>query len=171
MDKITYDAVWDGESYMPLARHRTALARDMVIGQRYRLSVDNERSMASHRQEFASLREAWDNLPEDIAARFENPEHFRKRGLIETGWYHQREIACQSKAEATRWMRELRLRDTYAVFSVVGFVIIERTAKSQSIKAMGKADFQKSKQDVLDWAWSLCGISPAEARKSAGKAA
>lgn len=161
-------ARWTGTHFDPLKRHEGALSAEMVIGQIYRLDIDNERSMASHRHEFASLNEAWLNLPEDIAARFPSKEHFRKTLLIQEGFYHQREIVCGSNAEALRWMRELRLRDDFAAYSVAGNVIIERVAKSQSVKAMGKADFQRSKQAILDAAWSLAGISPAMARKNEG---
>jgi len=164
-------ARWTGTHFEPLQRHHNVLASEMVIGQIYRLDIDNERSMASHRHEFASLHEAWMNLPEDIAARYPSAEHFRKALLIQEGFYHQREIVCASNAEALRWMRELRLRDDYAGFSVAGNIIIERVAKSQSVKAMGKADFQRSKQAILDAAWSLVGISPETARKNAGRAA
>lgn len=157
-------AQWDGVSFEPLMRHHNALNAEMVVGEIYRLNIENERSMASHGHMFASLHDAWMNLPENIASQFVNEDHFRNRGLIETGWYLQRDIACQSRAEAERWMRELRSRDEYAVFSIAVNVIVERIAKSQSMRAMGKADFQKSKQDVTEWAWSLAGISPETAR-------
>jgi len=164
-------ATWDGEAFRPLPRHHNVLAATMVIGQIYRLDIDNDRSMASHRHEFASLKEAWLNLPETIALEYPSAEHFRKRALIATGWYHQKDMVGASNAEAFRWVREFKSRDDYAAYSVSGPVIIERIAKSQSVKAMGKGDFQKSKQDILDWAWSLCGISPETARKNQGRAA
>jgi hypothetical protein len=42
-------------------------------------------------------------------------------------------------------------------------IVIIRTAKSQSYKAMGKKVFQQSKDAVLDIAWALCGTTPQEA--------
>lgn len=164
-------ATWEGDCFHPLKRHHNILAATLVIGQTYRLDIDNERSMASHRHEFASLKEAWLMLPENIAQEYASPEHFRKKLLIAEGFYHQRDIVCATNAEAIRWMRELRLRDDYAVYSVNGAVIVERVAKSQSVKAMGKADFQRSKQAILDRAWGLCGISPELARRNVGSAA
>ncbi len=152
-------ATWDGEAFQPLQRHHNLLTGEMVIGQVYRLEIDHDRSMPSHRHQFASLHDAWITLPENIAGQFPSFDHFRKRLLIECGFYHQRDIVCQSKSEAERWLRELRSRDDYAAYSVSRNVIVERVAQSQSIKAMGNAEFQRSKQAILDHAWGLCGLN------------
>ncbi len=164
-------ARWDGEGYKPLDRHHNMLGATMVVGQVYRLDIDNERGQRTHNHYFASLTEAWQNLPEGVAAQFDSVEHFRARGLIECGFYNQREFVCASRAEAERLVKFMRSGEGYAVYSLVAASVVERTPKSQSMRAMGKADFQQSKQAVLDWGWSLCGISPETARKNQGQAA
>lgn len=60
-----------------------------TIGARYVLAPREERSSASHRHEFAWLREAWMNLPEHLAEQFPTETHLRKRALIEAGYYDE----------------------------------------------------------------------------------
>jgi hypothetical protein len=56
---------WDGETMTPLNRTWAGRAdKQFVVGETYFVEAMHERSMASHRQYFASLNEAWRNLPE-----------------------------------------------------------------------------------------------------------
>lgn len=119
-----------------------------------------ERSLASHGHYFAALHEAWLNLPEDVAARWPSEAHFRKHGLIATGHRDERSLVCASKAEAQRVAAFIRPAEEYAVITVREAVVTVYTAKSQSMRAMGKAAFAKSKDDVLAWAANLIGVSP-----------
>ena len=50
-------------------------------------------------------------------------------------------------------------------------VVTVYTAKSQSLRAMGKADFQASKDAVLGIVSEMVGTTPAELRREAGRAA
>ena len=61
---------WEGDAFRPLRRHAKDCDARFVIGERYRIDVVEQRSEASHRSFFASVNEAWLNLPEDIAERF-----------------------------------------------------------------------------------------------------
>lgn len=101
---------WDGEAFRPHPHHHNAVNAQFVVGQTYIMAEMQERSIASHQHEFASLRDAWANLPENISADFPTPEHLRKRALVETGWYHQNDIVCSTNAEAIRWIQRLRAR-------------------------------------------------------------
>lgn len=162
---------WDGESMVPLPRFARLADREFVIGQDYALVEHHERSDASHRHYFACIREAWLNLPEDKADQYASPEHLRKWALIKAGYRDERSLACSSKAEAIRLAAFLRPRDDYSVVIVREALVIEYTAKSQSVKAMGKADFQASKDAVLAVLADLIGTDPASLSTNVREAA
>lgn len=140
---------WSGDGMEPLRRFRDACG-EFVVGQTYTLVQQEERSMASHRFFFASVAEAWANLPPDVAEKFATSEHLRKWALIKAGYYDQRSIVCASKAEAIRVAAFIRPMDEFAVISTNGPVVIVMTAHSQNLKSMDKATFAASKNAVLD---------------------
>lgn len=148
---------WNGEVMRPL--NPRAADRQYVIGESYRLEHREERSEASHRQYFAALHEAWMNLPDDMAASLPTSEHLRKYALIRAGFRDERSIIANSKAEALRLAAFVKPMDEYAIVSVSGSAVVVLTAKSQSIRAMGKAEFQRSKDAVLDLVAGLLGSS------------
>ena len=162
---------WDGESFVPLARFAKLCDRDFVVGHLYPLVVQEDRSAASHRQYFASLHEAWTQLPEDVAEQFPSTEHLRKRGLIDAGYYDEEIIDCGSNKVAPNMAVAIRKRDDFALIFVRDQFVIVRTAKSQSMRAMGKEVFQESKDKVLDIVWGLCGTTPQAAARHVGRAA
>ena len=61
--------------------------------------------------------------------------------------------------------------DEYAIVTVSGPVVRKFTAKSQSISAMGKKDFQASKQAVLDFLSGSIGVDTGTLAENAGRAA
>ena len=146
---------WDGESMVPLDRFRHTCDEQYVIGEKYLLDAVECRSLASHNHYFAALNELWSNLPEKIDFMFPTAEHLRKHCLIMTGYRDERSFVAASKAEATRLAAFIKPIDDYAIVSVHENTVMVWTAKSQSYRAMGKVDFQKSKTDVLDYANSL----------------
>lgn len=137
-----------------------AADRAYVIGEVYRLVPHEERSARSHNHYFASLHEAWTNLPEEAAERFPSVDHLRKWALIKAGFRDERSIACSSKAEAQRIAAFVKPMDEFAVVVVREAVVVVLTAKSQSVKAMGKQDFQASKDAVLEIVSELIGVKP-----------
>lgn len=161
---------WANGAMYPLARFRRHLSQ-YEEGEYYRLAEVEDRSMRSHNHYFAAVKDGWLNLPEIYAQEFATPEHLRKRALIECGYYEQRTIALSSHDDALQLAVYARSKDEYAVVSVNGSVVVERTAKSQAVKAMGKKAFQKSKQDVLDWIDALLGVEQGETAANAGQAA
>lgn len=163
---------WDGEGFHPAGQYWAGLAdRHYVVGEQYRLAPWEDRSLRSHNHYFACVAEAWKNLPEDQASRFPTADHFRKHALIMTGWRDERTFVCQSRAEALRFAAFIRPMDEYAVIIVREAVVVEWRAKSQSKRAQGAKDFQKSKDDVLTWCAAQIGVTPDALAANAKEAA
>jgi hypothetical protein len=162
---------WDGESMVPQKRFQQLCDKQYVIGETYPLVVHEPRSSNSHNHYFASLTEAWSNLPDDISAQFPTVDHLRKFALIKAGFRDERSVACSSKAEAQRVAAFVKPIDDFAIVTVVEAMVTIYTAKSQSMRAMGKTVFQDSKDKVLDIAWGFCGTTAREAASHVGRAA
>lgn len=128
---------------------------------------DGARSEKTHRHEFAWLREAWRNLPEKYADQYPSPEHLRKRALIEAGYYREEVIDAGSNAAAIRVAGYLRSHDDFVLVIVRRALVFVRTAKSQSRRAMNKAEFQASKSAILDIVANMLGLTPAQLRSAA----
>lgn len=162
---------WNGEAMEPLPRFHNLVNAEFVVGERYRLSEDNERSRATHNHFFAAVQDAWETLPEHMAERFATSKHLRKWALIKCGYRDERSIVCASKAEAQRLAAFIKPMDEFAVVVVTEAMVTVCTAKSQSRKAMGGKDFQDSKQAVLDYLDGLIGTERGALAKNAGQAA
>lgn len=157
---------WDGVSMLLHRRHHAEAAKHYVIGQSYRLVEMEERSEVSHNHEFGWLKEAWLSLPESIANDYPSPEHLRKRALIATGWCTVTDYPCGSRAEAMRWAAFLRKEvDEYAIVQIERTVVRVFKAKSQSRRAMDRADFQASKTSIIEWVAKLLDVAPAALAK------
>lgn len=159
-------ARWSGEAFEPLPHFTRRCNSTLVIGEVYRMAIEEERSIQSHRHYFAALHEGWMNLPEHQAERFETSEKLRKYALIKCGYADQRQIVCASKAEALRLRAFIAPMDDYAIVTANESVVTVFTAQSQSKKAMGGRVFQESKQRVLDYVAGLIGVQPAELEKA-----
>lgn len=163
---------WNGESFEPVSRRFAAMAdKHFIIGLVYDMVAEEARSAASHRHYFAAVREAWLNLPENIATEYPSVEHLRKRALVMAGFCDQRTLIASSKAEALRLAAFVRPMDEFSVVSVSGNTVVVLTPQSQSLRAMGKDDFQRSKDAVLGIVSALAGVSPQDLQDNAGKAA
>ena len=159
---------WDGKAMKPTV---PAAADGMYeVGRSYWLEPWVPASSASRSHYFASIKEAWNNLPEHLSDRFPSPEHLRKYALIRSGYHDERTIVAGSKAEARRIAAFIRPMDEFAVVTVHEATIVVHTAKSQSARAMGKADFQKSKSDVLDLLAPMIGVERPALEQNAGTA-
>lgn len=157
---------WDGESMVPFQRHRALADKQYVVGQTYCLLPQEQRSIASHRQYFAALNESWLNLPEDIAEDFASAEHLRKWALIRAGFRDERTLVCSSRAEARRIAAFIKPLDEFAVVIVRDALVVIYTAKSQSLRAMGKAEFQRSKDAVLNVLAQMIGTDVTELNRA-----
>lgn len=148
-----------------------AAARQFKTGERYRLGVIEERSVNSHNHYFASIAEAWKNLPEQYAERFPSAEHLRKWCLVKAGYADERSIACASPEEAAKVGAFVRPLDDFAVITVRENVVKVYTAKSQSTRSMDKKEFGESKNAVLDICAEMVGVTQAELAANADRAA
>ncbi len=159
---------WSGEveAFLPLPHFRKRCNATFVDTEIYRMAVEEERSAQSHRHYFATVFDAWQNLPADQAERFQSSEHLRKFALIKCGYSDQRQIVCASKAEAMRLRAFIAPMDDYAIVTAVESVVTVFTAKSQSTKAMGRREFGESKQRVLDYVSQLLGVSTDDLQRS-----
>ena len=128
-------------------------------------------SAASHSHYFASLTEAWRNLPEDMAERFPTVEALRKWALIKAGFRDERSVVCSNKTEAQRIATFIRHLDDMTVVVVTEATLTVMTAKSQSMRAMGRVEFQRSKEAVLDVVAQMIGVKRDALAANAGKAA
>lgn len=151
---------WDGEAMRPLPAFAAAAAARFSVGEVVALAPAALRSSPSHRHYFACVREAWVNLPEDVAGRFATEEHLRKYALIKAGYRDERSIVCTSRAEARRVAAFIRPIDDYSIVTVNDAVVTQFTAKSQSAQAMGGSQFQASKDAVLGLLAEMIGVDP-----------
>lgn len=159
---------WNGEAMVP-AQPKLA-DKTYVIGQQYWLEEASERSWISHRQEFAFVRDAWDNLPYALVDKFPTPEHLRKAALIATGWFNETVLNAKSQREAFRFAAYARGEDEFAHVRIGGSTVVVRKAKSQRMRGpgrMNKPDFQASKDDILRWIAELIGVEPERLRRAA----
>ena len=168
MTSLPIMAEWDGEGFRPLPRFRKQCDAEFVVGERYRLETVEERSAASHRAYFATVNEAWANLPEDQADRFPTPTHLRKFALIKCGFADERQIVCRSAAEAVRLSAFIAPMDAYALVVARGPVVTVWCAKSQSLRAMNKDEFLRSQNAVREFIAAMIGV-PAETLASPAK--
>ena len=152
---------WDGEAMIPLNQRFARLCdKSYVAGENYVLLPHEERSSNSHRHYFASVHSAWLNLPERISDQFPTSEHLRKYALVKAGFYDERSFVAASKAEAVRLAAFVKPIDDFAIVTVSECTVRVFTAKSQSMKAMGKEAFQKSKTAVLDILSQMIEVEP-----------
>jgi hypothetical protein len=84
----------------------------------------------------------------------------RRWALIKAGFRNERTIVCASRAEALRVAAFLQPALPDAVISVSGATVVELTAQSMSMRAMGKERFQEAKDGVLNILADLIGVEP-----------
>jgi hypothetical protein len=159
---------WDGEAMVPASQYWAARAdRQFVVGETYRIVEHNDRSEASHNHYFASITNAWRTLPDDLLTEYPSPEHLRKKMLVKCGYAKERTIVCADKAEAGRMAALVEEMDEHAVIDAREAVVRVYTAQSQSMKAMGKQEFQASKEAVLSAIDDLLGVDAGATARAA----
>lgn len=149
---------WNGDAMQPLPRFKSLCDKQYVCHEVYKMDIVEDRSLVSHNFFFACLSTAWKNLPEAIAPRYPTMDALRKRALIKAGYADERTIVCDTEADAKKIATLVQPLDDYAVVLVKGRTVSVFTAKSQSMKAMGKKEFGESKNAVLDIVSRLIGV-------------
>lgn len=150
--------LWDGEVMRPLRPKRADAF--YTVGERYIMAPISQRSDATHKHEFAWLREAWMSLPESLADQYPTSEHLRKRALIDAGYYNESITDVGSNAAALRVAAAFRAIDDFSLVIVRGPIVVRRTAKSQSRRAMVAKEFQESKTAIMEVVAKLLGVEP-----------
>lgn len=157
MSHVPIIFTWDGEVMKPLGRFARLCDKQYVVGENYRLEVVEDRSGESHRHFFATVNEAWANIPEVHAGRWATPGMMRKWALCRAGFYDETAFIASSKAEAVRIASVFG--PLYDEIIIEGQTLRARKAKSQSYKAMTRKEFQDSKTKVLDVLAELIGVT------------
>ena len=142
---------WNGEAMVPVRRFHNIANATFTVGEVYRMEAQEQRSLISHNHYFATLQQIWESLPERYVDHIPSVEHMRKWALIRTGFRDERSIVCASKAEAERVAAFVKPMDDFAIVIAHEASVLVYTAKSQSMKAMGAKEFQRSKEAVLDY--------------------
>ena len=155
---------WNGEAMIP--HHPKRADQHYIVGLDYHLVPHEERSARSHNHYFASMTEAFDNLPENLAIQFPTMDHLRKYCLIKAGFFDSRSIVVASRAEAVRVAAFVQAGDDFAVVVANAATITVYTAKSQSLRAMSKTEFQRSKDRTLDIAAFMVHVTREELDRS-----
>lgn len=160
---MDYRARHNGGSLRILANDLPDLGEGEVVG----ITIERGRSGASHRHQFAWLKEAWLNLPETLrdAPWAETEETMRKHALIATGYHQTTVIDCYANATARRVKAALVAAESkahgYALAQVRGPVVTVWTPESQSVRAMGGRRFQESKTAIMEWIAAQIGVPTA----------
>lgn len=132
-------------------------------GETYFLTNRISRSDKSHRHYFATVQNAYDNLPDDLQEHYPTPETLREQALLATGNYDQRAFVCSSETEAKALLKFISRNRKGVFYSIKGSVLIERTVHSQSAYSMDtKERFEKSKRDVIGFCADLLGVTADE---------
>jgi len=149
---------------IPASAYQARIAQTkFVLGETYRMDVREERSPKSHRHYFACVRKGWMNLPEQYGGRWRNPDELRKYALIATGFRSVTTLVVGSRSQALAVVRQLKRRSReyalYHVYKVKGSTIEIIEPVSQSLASMGKREFGRSKQAVLQYVADLIGVT------------
>jgi hypothetical protein len=148
---------WTGDSFEPMPRFAKECDRVFVVGEVYTLTEVADRNMGAHRAYFASINEAWKNLPDQWGDYFRSPDHLRKWLLIQAGYCDQATFSFATPGEAQRFAAFYRKPTESSEFRVIDVVdnsITVYTAMSQQVlrkgKGMDAATFKASARAVTE---------------------
>lgn len=145
-----------------ICRHRGRGDRELVIGETMTWEIVHQRSSETHRHLFACLKNAWENLPEDLAVQFPSPEALRKWGLIQIGHCTMTRLAFANNTEAMKAATLMREIDGYSEIGVNGNTVVMRRARSIAVRAVSSAEFKEIKDKLLTTLSQLIGADVAK---------
>lgn len=155
------DCVWSGGVLRPISPFWARRAeKEFVDGEVYAVTDNPERSSKAHAFYFASVGNAWKSLPDHMAERFPTADHLRRYALIKAGFCDTQSMPCGTNAAAMRFAAFVRPIDEFALVTVTGSVVNVFRAKSQSMRAMGRDEFNRSKDAVLAVLADMIEVSP-----------
>lgn len=168
-DQDLIRCVYTGQALEPDGNFpAAALADRLGEGEVVFVDLDPQRSAKNHKHQFAFIRTAWMNLPEEMkdAPFAKSPDSLRKHALICCGFCHTDMIALGDNERADRMAEFLRRGDErqeiYTITEVSGPVIYRHIAESQTLKKMGGTRFKESKQAILDFLADMIGVTSEE---------
>jgi hypothetical protein len=154
-----------GEFRAPSAFVARLCDRDLVVGEILQWTVaEDERTAKSHKHFFATVKEAWKNLPETFADKFPNPESLRKFCLIEASYCTVTVIEARTNLEAVKTATLVTMLDEHARCEINDRFVTIKRAESQNMRAMKKDRFQASKDAVFTILSQLIGTDVAALR-------
>ena len=154
-------------------RLQTNQLPDLAEGELVMVTIERGRSEASHKHQFAWVKDAWLNLPEADAFQpwAASPETLRKHALCQTGFFKQAVIDCGddkiARAVAKEMLEARQASEGYAHAVVRDGVAVVRWPESQKRKIMGGERFQQSKTAIMDWIAGRIGCAPEELQRGA----
>lgn len=161
--------MWRDGVFVPEGLRMAAYCNDTFgEGEIVTFERHEDRSDASHRHYFATIAEAWRTLPESDN-RFPTPEALRKWALIRSGYHTTSDVVLASEEDA-RTVAAFMGTSEGTLIVVRGNVVRRYVAKSQSVKAMNKQEFQKSKTDVLDTIAELLAVKRRQLEEAGARA-
>ena len=149
------------KAMVPEPRFVQICERQYAGDETYALGPVEGVSSGSRAHFFASVRDAWGNLPEEDA-RFPTPENLRKRALVQAGWAKHAQYVMDTPKDAKNMARALHSADEYAVIKVSANVVDVWTAKSIAAGQISGDEFQAVKTKALDWIAALTGATRKE---------
>ena len=157
--------VWTGNSMVPLPRYKNQCDTQFLVDCEYPLTIIEARSRASHNHYFASVEEAYKNLPDSLKEKFPSATHLRKKALVECGYCTEKNFVCDTDEHAMNLAVYIRSIDEYAIIRLSGNVVKVFEAHSQDAANMGRELFMASKNAVLDYVSTLIGVKTSELKK------
>jgi hypothetical protein len=158
-------AQWSGTAFEPARRFMKECDAKLVVGQFYRLEISEGTSARSRAHYFARIRDIWMSLPDHLSAQYKSETALRKHALVATGWANSRQFIASDPREARRFAAFVRSRpddddedQQYSIVTIHGDVVTELTPRSQKQHRMTKDEFQRSKEDVLNYLEALVGV-------------
>jgi len=139
---------------------RDLLDRKLVAGEHYRIDIYNERSEAFHNKYFATIAEAWLNLPDPWDSILPSPKHLRKYALIKAGWCDVVTLPLKSASDAIAAVSALKLLDSYCLAVPSKNVVTVYKARSQRRAFQDAASFHETAHKVFDVIASIIGVDP-----------
>jgi len=154
-----FRCVWKDGVLVPEPRFARWCEEQFGEGEVIQLERHEDRSDSTHRHYFASIKTAWENLPDvEVRDRFPTPEALRKWALIRSGYCTESSIVCDTPEQAAVVAAFMGKREG-EIIVVRDNVIKKFVAKSQSYRDMDKKDFQESKTLVLDTIAELIAVT------------
>jgi hypothetical protein len=161
--------MWRDGVFIPADSQKAYCDETFGEGEIVTFERHEERSARSHNHYFACIQTAWENLPEQDE-RFPTPDALRKWALIRCGYCTKTELVCDTPEQAALVASFTGNREGVIII-VRENVVVKYTAMSQSTAAMGKTQFQQSKDLVLDTIAELIAVKKKRLEQNAGKAA